>query len=273
MSLHNKTSHTLTLVPVLLCLFLFACTPQKPITDNSQLAEAFNPSSFVPGNIYNIDSSQSELLIYIFRDGPLARFGHNHIISHHNISGKLYAGKTLKSSGIQLTLPVTGFVVDKPELRQLAGGEFNSTPSEKDIRGTKKNMLSPTVLDADQFPDIKLTSVHINAEKNSTTATMRVLLKGRYQDFSLPITIKKTGEALTINGKIRLAQTRLGLTPFRILMGAIAVRDEMDIHFRLFAKPEQSYSMVPRSSSRLLSTRDTKLISYFPQVPEGQRLR
>ena len=39
------------------------------------------------GQAYRIDAAQSELRVLVYRAGPLARFGHNHVMVNRAISG------------------------------------------------------------------------------------------------------------------------------------------------------------------------------------------
>src|ERR1035441_9801055 len=36
---------------------------------------------------YRIDAARSQVLILVFRDGPMAKLGHNHVLSVHGLSG------------------------------------------------------------------------------------------------------------------------------------------------------------------------------------------
>ena len=50
-------------------------------------------------NEFRVDSDASWLRVLAYPDGPLARFGHNHVISHNGISGVVdVASDALESS-------------------------------------------------------------------------------------------------------------------------------------------------------------------------------
>ena len=80
-----------------LALALAACgaprarqgTPQSPD------ASAGRPELPVGGTVYHVDEAQSELRILVFRAGPLAHFGHNHVMVNRTIRGAVsVAGRT-----------------------------------------------------------------------------------------------------------------------------------------------------------------------------------
>ena len=55
---------------------------------------------------FHVDSDSSWLRILAYPDGPLRRFGHNHVISHQNISGTVLTTQNLYDSKIMLELQV-----------------------------------------------------------------------------------------------------------------------------------------------------------------------
>ena len=71
-----------------------------------------------PGRVYRVDEHQSELRILVYRAGPLARLGHNHVIVNHAIRGAVSLADVAGESGFQLSVPVAGFVVDDREVRK-----------------------------------------------------------------------------------------------------------------------------------------------------------
>ena len=233
--------------------------PQKLHTNDTALTPAFNPEHFNSGAVYKIQPEESEIGIYVYRDGPLAHLGHNHVISHRSISGTIYEHSSLSQSGVLLKLPVEQFTIDDTKLRQEAGIDFQSIPSPTDIEGTRKNMLGTKLLNATEHPDINLSSVNIVESEQGLLATMRVTLKNYQQDIPIPLVIKKIGDKFIINGRIRLTQTRLGLSPYRILMGAIAVKDEMDIRFHMVAKLEYVLSYSSPKEFNWLTSRHTNI--------------
>ena len=87
----------------------------------------------------------------VSRAGFLARFGHDHVIASHNITG--YAllpdpDGTLSGARADLYLPLASLSVDEADLRETAG--LDSKPSAKDIDGTRANMFKS--LAATTFP-------------------------------------------------------------------------------------------------------------------------
>src|SRR5690606_27720977 len=111
----------------------------------------------------------------------------------------------------------------------------NTVPSEKDIAGTRGNMLGEHVLGSEHYPDIRLVSVDISGNGASLDARMRVTVRGVSTDIDVPFTVHYEDRQILINGQTEISQTALGMKPFSILMGAIAVQDEMTVQFDLVA--------------------------------------
>lgn len=82
-----------------LALLLAACGAPKPrqSVPHGAIAAA-TPESNV-GLVYHIDPAQSELRILVYRAGPIAALGHNHVIVNRAVSGSVeYAGSASSAS-------------------------------------------------------------------------------------------------------------------------------------------------------------------------------
>lgn len=229
--------NTKTLLWLLLpaMLQLAGCAPSTTTTDRHTLQPAFDPGRFHGGDVYEILPQASEIRILVYRGGPLARLGHNHVISTRDIHGKIYRHQDSRNSGVVLQLPVNSFEVDNPVLRARAGPAFATTPSAKDIAGTRYNMLGEQVLNSKQYPYIRLVSVEISGNGELQNALMRVSVRDVVADLNIPFKTHYKGGKIIIEGQTEVSQTDLGIKPFSILMGSIAVQDEMTLQFRLVA--------------------------------------
>ncbi len=239
------------LLLAILVTTITGCELRKPSQPDIALKPAFDPAGFQNGAIYKLQPGSSELKIYVYRGGILSHLGHNHIISTTDIQGNIYRHPQLEKSGIIMQLPVNSFEVDKPEHRQTAGEQFASTPTAKDIAGTRKNMLGAKLLDAMHYPQISIRSVSISGTKNKPDLLLRVTVKETPSDIMIPAQIEFKDDQIYIKGKTTLSQTSLGIIPFNILMGAIAVQDNLDIQFYLVASlSNESLSTQPRDFAK-----------------------
>jgi hypothetical protein len=200
------------------------------------------PAAAASGEHYRIEATHSELRILVYRDGALARFGHNHVLISRALEGEvvLAAAGTLALAGarFEVRVPVATLVVDEPAARSEEGGEFASTPSAADVDGTRRNLLGPAVLNAEVCPMLSVTGTSAG-EPGATTVRATIDDCGRRTALTIPVAASAIDRGLTVRGGFSLRQTELGLTPFRIALGALSVRDELEVRFTIVAVAER----------------------------------
>lgn len=182
---------------------------------------------------FQVDSDASWLRVLAYPDGPLRRFGHHHVISHQVISGVVEVPRNPLESNIRLEIAVADFVVDDPDLRALEGEEFEGEISEKDIAGTRGNMLGDRLLHGEQFPSISVRSTRIDGTLPDVTITATVTLKDLEHTVAFPARIELTDDSFVATGQLDLTHGDLGLTPFTAAGGALSVRDLMVFKYEI----------------------------------------
>ena len=127
---------------------------------------------------FYVDSDSSWIRILAWPDGPLKRFGHHHVISHHGISGTVEVAPDPLDSSFTLEVTVIDLLVDDPGQRAQEGGEFEGEIPDEDIEGTRGNMLGEKLLNGEQFPAIQLESSSIEGSLPNATIVTTVIVKG-----------------------------------------------------------------------------------------------
>jgi hypothetical protein len=212
-----------------LFLIIAGCAMQP---EQAEVAIPFDPASKGPPS-HHINTAASSARIYVYSGGMMSNLGHNHIVLARDIQGELWLQAAPQNSAFHLKLPVASFIVDPPDLRIRAGADFSSQPTAKDIEGTRHNMLGEKVLNAAQYPFIEIWSERIRGSGEKLTADVVVAARGQLKRISIPVLIVATQNGPTTHGKFSLKQSDIGITPFSIMMGAIAVRDELKIEYSL----------------------------------------
>jgi hypothetical protein len=187
---------------------------------------------------FEIATAESLLTVAVRRGGPLARLGHNHIIAMRDLRGEVRMGADLATATFQWTQPVDRMTVDEVSLRAAAGADF-SAPVPDDARaGTRTNMLGPALLDAAQFPDLRVSGRVLRLTGPYTALLeVEVLLRGRRARLELPVHFAwRDAATLGLDGEFELRQTQLGLTPFSVMMGALQVEDLMQLRFSIVGR-------------------------------------
>jgi len=189
------------------------------------------------GRPFAISSEESLLLVLVYRGGALARVGHNHVVASHNLNGTAWVAQDITRSSFEVHVPVNDLVVDETQLRMQEGPEFPPEVPESAKDGTRTNMLSAALLDGAQYPEVLLQSERLQKTDTGLQAQVRVTVHGQVRSLVVPLTHELAGEELRVQGQLALRQTDLGLTPFSALGGAMRVQDEIQVKFRLLARP------------------------------------
>lgn len=180
--------------------------------------------------------TESDLAVRVYRAGPLAELGHNHVIASTALAGRIDLREPLSDSTLELSLPLEQLVVDESPRRQAAGSDFPDNLTEGDKEGTRRNMLGPALLDATRYPVLRLTSVAVAGEAGTYRVTARIDLAGRRHDIVVPAAIELGEGRLVARGEFKLTHAELGLAPFSAALGALRVREDMLVSYRIVAR-------------------------------------
>ncbi|MDP9197947.1 MAG: hypothetical protein M3O07_01865 [Pseudomonadota bacterium] len=219
------------LVPILLSLGACAAPP----VSRPPPAPAVPAPSTGPAEASNVVGSRLEVRVY--RDGPMAQLGHNHLITSHGLAGRIDLREPRTASGFRIELPLETPAVDDTAARATAGADFAASVPAKDREGTRRNLLGGGVLDADRQPVVVLRADAISGGPDRYTARVRVVLRGEERLIDVPLTLEETdGERLLVHANLRLRHADLGMVPFTAAMGALRVREDFEIDCRLEAR-------------------------------------
>jgi polyisoprenoid-binding protein YceI len=223
----------------LLVAALTACAlPVKPSTAPAERAPESFPEEFYLRTaargepVYRVDAQRSQIIVYAYRGGQLARVGHDHVISSRELRGYIHLPPNPSTGSADLYLALDSLQADEPVLRAQAG--FTTEPSPADVAATRRNMLEK-VLEAAQHPFVVL---HIGELRDGPTAPVlsgEMTLHGVTRTLRLPVEIERTGDALAVDGGFSLRQSDFGIKPFSVLGGALKVEDQLDVRFRVLA--------------------------------------
>ena len=187
-----------------------------------------------PGESWKVVASALEVRVY--RDGPMQKFGHNHLITSDQITGEIVMREPITATSFDLSLPLESLVVDNEAARAAAGGDFAAPVPAKDAEGTRHNMLGEKLLNAASFGVMKLTSASLAGEPGSYQAQVRVSLAGGEHVVAAPFTVTIEGDHLKAHADFHLSHADLGLVPMTVALGAVKVRDDFEVSVTLEAR-------------------------------------
>lgn len=221
-----------------LLLVSAGCQTPAPSTQQPSAQQPSAPAPELPvqgASHFRIAAGESALRILVYRGGPLAEFGHNHVVAARQLEGDVYVTPDIHNAGFRIRIPVQGFVVDPPAARRDEGEEFSSQPSDQAIAGTRKNMLGPGVLDAEHYPEIVIRSLAITGPEWAPEVTVRITLHGVSRDLAVPVAVNRRDGRISVTGTLELQQTDFGMIPFSVMGGGLVVQDRLKIRFRIVA--------------------------------------
>jgi polyisoprenoid-binding protein YceI len=205
---------------LLLPLLLAACAgapPPSPVAVPAPVAAAPLHEGWA------IDAGQSLITVVVRRGGPLARLGHDHVVASRAVTGFVDVNKGRAAFQFRLD----EMSVDETALRKEAG--LDTAPSADAIAGTRQNMLTK-VLDAEHYP-----LVLMQAERAGDTVRLAVTLHGVTRTIAVPVQFDQGRDRIAASGSLRLKQSDFGIVPMSVLGGAMVVKDEMELAFRIVA--------------------------------------
>jgi len=234
----NAARRTAALALGMTMLALAGCPapPPRPAPSAAPVQTVPPAPAPVAGRSFRVLPAESEVRLLVYRTGALARLGHNHVITSHDLSGTIVLPDDPTRAYFAIVMPVARLAVDEPGPRAEEGADFSAEVSDDARAGTRANMLKPEVLDGDRFPAITVTSASIARAGDAYDVAFAVDLRGAQHVLRVPVRLTVEADRLTATGELSFRQSELGLTPFTALMGALAVQDEMRVKFRIRAQ-------------------------------------
>lgn len=225
------------LMPALLILTACAAPPQQPPPAAPPETRPAPAPAAGPSEPWEVTSSQLEVRVY--RDGPMAKFAHNHLVTSTAVTGRIELREPRTTSTFRLELPLESLVVDDEQARAAAGEDFAAPVPEKDREDTRHNLLGEELLDAARQPVLVMTADGIEGGPENYTVKLRVSLRGEERVVSVPVTMVAEDATLRLHANMKLRHADLGLEPFTAGLGAVRVRDDFEIDCRLEARRAQ----------------------------------
>lgn len=242
---------------LLAAVLLAACQaqPRPSIVDETRPASDRSLAWPGQGQRFVVNQNESELRIVVYADGPLARFGHPHVIGGAVLAGEVKLAEPFPDSALRLEIDVTAMEVDRPSWRSDEG--FDPEMSASAIADTRRNMLSSAVLNAEQYPRIKIESLAISGPSWQPDIELRVHLVGSTRELTVPIALDIRETSLVATGRMLISQRDFGIEPFSAAGGNLAVADELLIRFRVVADahPERPGEAMPQTADSFVEER------------------
>jgi polyisoprenoid-binding protein YceI len=169
----------------------------------------------IPAGSHALGPSDGELLCKVYREGAASKMGHDLILKVGEWSAKVNVDPDdLSRSTLEATAEVGSFSV-----KEGVGGV--KPLSRSDMSDIKKNIDKILA-----FPTITFRSTNVAvAGGDRATVAGELTLGGSTQPADLELTMRDG----RIKGTMKVVQTEYGIKPFKAFMGALKVRDAVEV--------------------------------------------
>ena len=172
----------------------------------------------LPEGTYSFGPTEGQLLVKVFREGVAARVGHDLVLEARSWMGKAAVGPNPSASTLEVTVDVASLsIVDA------VGG---AKPLSRSDRGDIKRNIEEKVLNVRSFPTVSFASTGVIWSSDSElTLNGDLSIMGK----SRPVEMRMRIGGGRARGSFTVTQTCWGIKPFTALMGALKVRDAVEV--------------------------------------------
>ena len=208
--------------------------PAKPVPAPPSLTVPYAAEARAGKAVYRLDSAKSRVWILVDKAGPLATFGHRHVIEVGRLEGfaSVTPGAETKAN---LRFPVASLQVDRPAALKHFGSQEKI--GNADRAGTREHMLGPRVLDAKRYPWVDLRINIADTRPGSRSLKAILQLHGKQKTLNLAANLTHPAQTWAVKGRFSIKQSQYGITPYSVMLGALRVKDKIEIRYDLVFTP------------------------------------
>jgi polyisoprenoid-binding protein YceI len=172
----------------------------------------------VPEGTFSFGPDEGQLLVKVFREGVAARVGHDLVFEARRWTAMAAVGTSPSTSVLEATVDVASLTVV-----EAVGG---AKPLSRSDKGDIKRNIEVKILNAHGFPTITFASTGMiwsSDSELSLSGAMSIMGKSR------PVEMRMRIGGGRARGAFTVSQTSWGIKPFSALMGALKVRDAVEV--------------------------------------------
>lgn len=169
--------------------------------------------SIDPGT-YEFGPQNGKLVVKVFREGMAKKAGHDLIIDVNSWKATATIAENPAESSFSATADVGSMTV-----REGVGGV--KPLSEGDKNDIKKNITQKILTS----PEVSFTSTAVQPNGDAATVTGDMRIMGK----TAPASVKLAKEGSKVKGNFSVVQSNWGIKPFQAMMGALKVKDQVEI--------------------------------------------
>lgn len=175
-----------------------------------------------PGT-YKLGPDQGTIRLHTYREGMAKKVGHDLILEVGNWQATVEVADDLAASSLEATL-------DPSSITVIEGTGGVKPLSDGDRADIKKN-IDDKVLKTSKFREITFSSNRVEAQGDDRVVVHGDLtIVGSTRPVTLDIALQDGPSGKTAKTATKVVQSQFGIKPFTGLMGALKVRDDVEIH-------------------------------------------
>ena len=177
-----------------------------------------------PGT-YNLGPSDGTVRVKTGRQGMASKVGHDLTLEASNWKATLTVDGDPSRSEVKATI--------EPRSLEVTAATGGAKPvSDKDKKDIKKNISGLLGNDS-----ITFTSTSVEVKDSAVKAAGELSIAGQSRPVTLDLTTTPDGR---LTGSMTLVQTQFGIKPFSAMMGALKVKDEVEVNLDVALPVEAS---------------------------------
>jgi polyisoprenoid-binding protein YceI len=170
-----------------------------------------------PGT-YDLGPSDGKLQVRTGRQGMASKVGHDLTLEASNWKATVTVDPDPAQSEVTATV--------EPRSLEVVAATGGAKPvSDKDKKDIKKNVAG---LLGNNSITFKSTSVKARDE-NNVAVTGELSIAGQSRQVTFDLAMQPDGSTARLTGKVPIVQSNFGVKPFSAMMGALKVKDEVEV--------------------------------------------
>lgn len=175
---------------------------------------------------HSIGPDVGKLTIHTFRAGVGAKVGHDLILEATRWSGSLdIDADNPAASNVSVT-------VDTRSLAVVDGHGGVKPLSDKDRGDIVKNINDKSLQTA-KYPEITFQSTSVMGSAPRLTVSGDLTIVGQTRPATLDVSVDDSGSGAKVTARTTVVQSEFGIKPYSAMLGALKVRDAVDLEVDL----------------------------------------
>jgi polyisoprenoid-binding protein YceI len=172
---------------------------------------------------HRLGPAEGSVLVYAKRRGVAATFGHDLTLEVTRWEATaLVDDQDLSRSSVNASFDARSL-----EVKEATGGAIPL--SDRDRADIKKSIAEKVLL-TDRHPEITFESTGIEViGQDSVTVAGNLVIVGMSRLVRVPLNVERTDSSVRVAGSVVLVQSDWGIKPFSTMMGALKIRDEIEV--------------------------------------------